>query len=222
MSESSRTASDWVREAIEHDGAVRQGLARGLVNVRALAREIRARTSEEISYDALLGAIRRYPLERSMDRRRAARRAILKLSLRNRVAILSFRNRPDLRPVIARFVGETSQAREEMLRVATSPEMVSITFDERRMKELEARIPRSDVLRKWTELAEIKIEAMTEVEGAPGILSTITSELATNEVNIVQLSTVGPGYIILLVRERDATRAYEALSGLFPAERAEG
>ena len=58
------------------------------------------------------------------------------------------------------------------------------------------------------------MEASLEVESAPGILAVITSELAVNEVNVVQLSTVGPGYIILLVKEEDATKAYAALSTL--------
>jgi hypothetical protein len=214
MARTDQSASDWVRESIERDGVVRQGLARGLINVRALAREIHTAARGRVSFDALLGAIHRYPLEEGVERRRSAGRAIRKISLRNRVAILSFRNVPDLRPAIARFVGETSRAREEMLRVSTSPEAVSVTFDEARMKDLEARVPKSDVLRRWTDLAEIKVEASLEVEAAPGILAVLTSELAVNDVNVVQLSTVGPGYIVLLVKEEDATRAYGALSRL--------
>ena len=219
MSEPSRTPAAWVRDAIERDGVVRHGLVRGLVNARALAREIQARAGAKVSFDALLGAIRRYPIERGTERRGAAGAMIRKLSLRNRVAILSFKNRPDLRPVIARFVGETSRAREELLRVATSPEAVSVTFDEGRLKELEARVPRTDVLRRWTDLVEIKVEASLEVETAAGILSVITSELGVNDVNVVQLSTVGPGYIVLIVRAEDATRAYEALARLVDTAR---
>ena len=174
-----------------------------------------------MSFDAVLGAIRRYPIERSTERRSAAGAMIRRLSLRNRVAILSFRNRPDLRPVIARFVGETSRAREELFRVATSPEAVSVTFDEGRVKELEARVPKADVLRRWTDLVEIKVEASLEIETAPGVLSVIASELGVNDVNVVQLSTVGPGYIVLLVRAEDATRAYEALARLVETRRTE-
>lgn len=214
MSKPSRTAADWVREAIERDGVVRHGLSRGIVNVRALAREIQSVAGRDVSFDALLGAIRRYPLEATEQRRERAGQAILKLSLRNRVAILSFRNRADLRPVIARFVGETSRAREEMLRVATSPEAVSVTFDEGRMKQLEVLVPKGDVLRRWSDLAEIKIEGQLEIETAQGFLAVVASELAINDVNIVQMSTVGPGYVIILVRESDATRAYQALSNL--------
>ena len=200
---------------------VRHGLSRGLVNVRALAREIQSRAGSKVSFDAVLGAIRRYPIERSTERRSAAGAMIRRLSLRNRVAILSFRNRPDLRPVIARFVGETSRAREELFRVATSPEAVSVTFDEGRVKELEARVPKADVLRRWTDLVEIKVEASLEIETAPGVLSVIASELGVNDVNVVQLSTVGPGYIVLLVRAEDATRAYEALARLVETRRTE-
>lgn len=217
MTRTTHGASDWVRDSIERDGVVRLGLARGLINVRALAREIHATARGEVSLDALLGAIHRYPLDEGVERRRSTGQAIRKISLRNRVAILSFRNLPDLRPVIARFVGETNRAKEEMLRVSTSPEAVSVTFDEARMNDLEARVPKNDVLRRWTDLAELKVEANLEVEASPGILAVITSELAVNGVNVVQLSTVGPGYIVVLVKSEDATRAYESLARLAKA-----
>lgn len=215
--ELARNARDQVRDAVERDGVVRHGLARGLMNVRALAREIERQSSDKVTFDAVLGAIRRYPIDVSAERRRKVGAVIRKITLRNHVAVLAFRNRPDLRPAIARFVGESGLATEETLRVATSPEGVSLTFDESRTKELEGRIPKSDVLHKLSGLVEIKIQLAAEAEKASGALSVIASELAINDVNVVQLHTVGPAYIILLVSEADATRAYQALSNLAKA-----
>ena len=69
MSNQPKPAGEIVREAIERDGVIRNGLARGLVNHRALARWIQDSSPTEASFDALLSAIRRYPLQHSTARR---------------------------------------------------------------------------------------------------------------------------------------------------------
>lgn len=219
MTNPARRASDIVRESIERDGVVRQGLARHLINVRALARSIESTARGEASFDAILGAIRRYPIRRSAARRENAGRAIVKISLKNRIAVLSVRNRPENQLTIARFAQELSHGPGETFRVISSPEAVSVTLDSRNLDRLESKIPRHDVHRHLVNLAEIVVETASGIEDVPGALSAITTELAVNDVSIVQLSTVGPGRIILLVGEKDVTRAYRSLEELGAASR---
>ena len=52
-----------VDRIIESDGAIRKDLGRGLLNIRALARYIQGEATldgEELSIEAVIGAIRRY------------------------------------------------------------------------------------------------------------------------------------------------------------------
>jgi hypothetical protein len=66
-------------------------------------------------------------------------------------------------------------------------------------------------------LAELTIEMKAEVEDSPGGLAGIVGELALNEVNIRQLTSVGPGRVIVLVNEADALKSYQALETLAKA-----
>ncbi len=218
MTDATRRASDIVRETIERDGVVRHGLARGLINARALARSIATGTRDGPSFDAILGAIRRYPVRASAARREHAGRTILKLSLKNRVAVLSVRNHPDLQLTLARFAADAGHPRGETFRLVSSPDAVSVTIDSKNLDKLESKIPKADVLRKLLSLAEIVVEMSADVDRVPGALSEITTELTVNDVNIVQLATMGPGRVFILVEERDATRAYRALEALSLAE----
>jgi hypothetical protein len=214
MSNQPKPAGELVREVIERDGVIRNGLARGLVNHRALARWIQDSSPAEASFDALLSAIRRYPLQRSTARRQFTGGMILKLSLKNRVVVISLRNEKEVQKVIARFSEEVNYANGETFRVVTSMEAVSVTLDSKNAGKLEARVSKSQVLRKLDNLAEVLVTLEPDAEKVSGVISTIASELAINDVNIRQLTSVGPGRVIILVDDSDALGAYRSLEAL--------
>jgi aspartokinase len=213
MPDRTQSPGELVRNAIERDGVVRNGLARGLVNHRALARWIQS-TTEGASFDAILSAIRRYPINQSLARRQLLGKTVLKLSIKNRVTVLSLKNERDVQKVVARFSEDVNYANGETFRVVSSMEAVSVTLDSKNAGRLESMVPKSVVLRKMEDLAELVVSMGIEIEKESGVISTIASELAVNDVNIRQLASVGPGRILLLVDENDAMEAYRALESL--------
>jgi len=98
-------------------------------------------------------------------------------------------------------------------------EAVSVTLDSKNAWKLEARVSKNQVLRKMDNLAEVLVTLEPEAEKASGVIPTIASELATNDVNIRQLTSVGPGRVIILVDESNALGAYRSLEGLGKATR---
>ncbi len=62
-----RNSSQTVRDIIERDGIIRNGLARGLINVRALARYIQIELHEEATFESIVSGIRRYPIRETAD-----------------------------------------------------------------------------------------------------------------------------------------------------------
>jgi hypothetical protein len=152
------------------------------------------------------------------EKRQAIGKMILKLSMKNNVVVLSIRNQPQVQLTIARFAGEVNPSHGETFRVVSATEMVSVTIDSKNVNKLETKIPRGQVLRRLGNLAEVTIDMVSEADETPGALSAITTELGINNVNIVQLSTVGPGRIIVLVHEKDATKAYESLDAMSKAK----
>jgi len=215
VTNSTRNASEIVRGTIERDGVVKHGLARGLINVRALARWIQVATPGETSFDAILSAIRRYPIKQSSAKRENIGKMILKLSLKNRIVVVSIRNQPELQLTIARFAGEVNYARGDSFRVVSGMDSVSVTIDSKNLSKLDSKLPKQAVLKKLGNLAEIVVDMASE--DMPGVISAITAELAMNDVSIIQLSTVGPGRIIILTNERDAMKAYQSLEEMSKA-----
>jgi len=217
MSNEAQSAGEIVRDAIERDPVIRFGLARGLVNHRALARAMQAEAHSDVSFDALLSAIRRYPTRRSYERREKVGRTILKLVLKNKVTVLSLKNDSETQRAIARFSEEVNYSAGETFRVITALDYVSVTLDTKNADKFETRIPRSVVRKKTSGLAELTVEMKAEVEDSPGTLAGIVGELALNDVNIRQLTSVGPARVIVLVSESDALKSYRALETLAKA-----
>ncbi len=214
MPDEAQSAGDIVRNAIERDPVIRFGLARGLVNHRALARTIQAEARTDVSFDALLSAIRRYPLKRSYEKRGQAGRMIVKLAVKNKIAVLSLKNDSETQRAIARFSEEVNYSGGETFRVISSMDYVSVTLDAKNADKFETRVPKSIVRKKTSGLAELTVEMKVEVEDSPGVLAAIVGELALNNVNLRQLTSVGPGRVIVLVNESDAMTAYQALETL--------
>jgi hypothetical protein len=214
MPSDAQSAGELVRKTIERDPVVRYGLTRGLVNHRALARTIQAEARSDVSFDALLSAIRRYPLQKSYEKRERAGKMILKLSLKNKVAVLSLKNDSETQRAIALFSEEVNYTAGETFRVISSMENVSVTLDTKNADKFEPRLPSSVIRKRTSGLAELTIEMKIEVEDSPGALAAIVGELALNDVNVRQLTSVGPGRIIVLVNESDAVRSYQALESL--------
>jgi len=217
MPSQAQSSLDLVRNTIERDPVVRFGLARGLVNHRALARAIQANAQTDVSFDALLSAIRRYPLQRSYEKREQAGKMIVKLAVKNKVGVLSLKNDSETQRAIARFSEEVNYSGGETFRVISSMDYVSVTLDTKNADMFETRIPKSIVRRKLGGLAELTIEMKAEVEDSPGALAAIVGELALYDVNVRQLTSVGPGRVIVLVNEADAMKAYQALEMLAKA-----
>jgi hypothetical protein len=217
MPSEAQSAGDLVRNTIERDPVIRFGLARRLVNHRALARTIQAEARTNVSFDALLSAIRRYPLQRSYERRGKAGKMIMKLAVKNKIAVLSLKNDSETQKAIARFSEEVNYTGGETFRVISSMDYVSVTLDTKNADKFETHIPKSIIRKKMSGLAELTIEMKVEVEDSPGALAAIVGELALNDVNVRQLTSVGPGRVIVLVNESDAMKAYQALETLAKA-----
>ena len=217
MPNEAQSAAELVRNAIERDPVVRFGLARGLVNHRALARAIQAEAVTDTSFDALLSAIRRYPLQKTYEKRERVDEMIQKLALKNKVAVLSLKNDSDTQRAIARFSEEVNYSSGETFRVISGMDYVSVTLDTKNADRFETRLPKSAIRKRTGGLAELVVEMREEVEDSPGVLAAIVGELTLNEVNIRQLTSVGPGKVIVLVNETDALKSYQALDTLAKA-----
>jgi len=229
MSDSQRSTSEVVKEMIERDGSIKIGLARGLINARALARYIQEATHNEYTFEALLSAIRRYPIKESAASRLELARFLRMVSMKDKISIITLRNRPEIQPTLARFAGEIDHSGGETLRVVSTPKAVNVEIDSKNEKRLTSKMMNRDIIGRRDKLSEITVE-FSDPETS-GLLAALSTELAMNGVNIqevysadVERSTDVSGEqreqqnviaeTSFIVSQKDALKAYQALQEL--------
>jgi hypothetical protein len=203
-----------VRDVIERDGVVRHGLSRGLINAHALARSIQLANPRGVSFDAILSAIRRYGTNGVSENQNTSPKMIHKLTMKNQVTVLSIRNQPEVQLIVAQFAEEVDYTHGETFRVVIGPKSVSVTADSKNASKLASRIPKARLVKQIENLAELDVDMAPHADSTAGMISAVTTELAINDINIIQLSTVGPGHLLILVDERKATNAYQVLDSM--------
>ena len=192
---------------------IKIGLARGLINARALARYIQVATGERYSFEAILSAIRRYPVKASAAKYREAGKAITKMMLKDKVVVVTVKNSPEIPSLLARFSGEIDYGRGETLRILSGPESTCIVVDSKNLEKLMATIPKKDLLKTIGNLSEITVKVSESATMTPGVVSAITTELAINGVNLIT-TAAPPDVLVFMVDEEEALNGYRALERL--------
>ena len=215
MANSTRETSEAVRRTIEGDAAIRKGLARGLINIRALARYIQSAGGDAHSLDAIISATRRYPVRTASAKQEGVARLITKLTLKNKIVAVTMKNAPEIPTLLAKFSGEIDTARGENLQIISGVDSVSVFIDAKNLGKLTAAIPHRHIVRTLSGLAELTVALSDAALTTPGIIGSIGTEFAMNDVNVYYVLSYGPPHSFLFVtEEKDVLRAYQALDRL--------
>jgi predicted regulator of amino acid metabolism with ACT domain len=214
MSDLTHAASDVVRRVIERDAVIRNGLARGLINIRALARYVQVETKNEMSLEAIISAVRRHPVRESAARYKEIGGLLQRLTMKNRIVDVAIINDSGIPVALGKFSGEIDFARGETFRIVAGVETVRVVIDERNLDKLREVIPQKSIKSITNHLAEIIASLSEASETTPGVLSTFATELAINDINIIEFMSCVPE-LIIVVKEKDALKSYESLERLF-------
>lgn len=140
-------------------------------------------------------------------------RIMLKLTMKDRLMIVKLTNDPEIPGALAKFSEKVDYGRGETLHIVSAIETVSLVIDSTNLEKLLQVVPKKNVSRVHPGLAEIVISFPEETILVPGIVATISGELAKNRVNILEYFGSSPQSIII-VDQKDALRSYQLLQGL--------
>jgi hypothetical protein len=206
--------ADLVRRTVEQDAALRKDLARGLINVRALSRYIQeTERSEEASIDALISAIRRYPIKESVNVQQRIGGLLRKLTMRNKIADIAIWNDPEIPEALGKFASEVDYGRGETFRFVGGVESIRVVLDEKKVDEIRRLIPAKSVRKVVSGLTEIIVSLAEEAEMTQGVVSALTTELTLQGINMIEFMSCVPE-LVIVVDEKDGLKAYESIENL--------
>ena len=206
-----------VERILESDPVIKEGLRRKIINSRALARYILEEDGIDSTQDAVLGIIRRYPLEHEKSSRLREVFKNCEIAMRTKMGDLAVENGHDMMRKIAEFAGSVKTTKGESLRVVVGLQSIRVIADQKALEGFRKTFRPNEVIDYSEDLAEISVLLPPEAMNARGIIAKITTELALNGVNLLGIWCCTPEDI-MLVTENDAARALETLQRLLREE----
>ncbi len=216
MADERRSTSELVREFMERDAVARNGLARGLINVRALARYIQVQTHERYTFEALVSALHRYPAKDTSVKRQVWGKLITGLTMKNNIVEVTVKNEPEVPLLLARFSGTVDYGRGDILSIVSNPQCVNVIIDSKNLDKLTGTIPKRNIVRVKDNLAAVIVGEAEENLDIPGYAAAVLDEIAMDGINLQDyVGEAGPpSYSMFLVKEPDALRTYQAIERL--------
>lgn len=202
-----------MRETIEKDAVILNGLARELINVRALARYIQVQEREQVTFEALVAAIRRYPVKETAARSKGMGKLITKLGMRNKIVEVTIRTGPEIPALLGEFSEGVDWTRGEVLSIVSGPKNVRVVIDSKNVDKLMKMIPKKEILGVVHSLAAVSFNYADPAIDTPGFLATMFDAIAMEGINIADFIESPPDGMFV-VAERDALRTYQALERL--------
>ncbi len=202
-----------VTNFIEQDVSIRRGLARGLLNTRALAIYIHQNLHLSSTLDAVISAIRRYEgSQESKDdiKKRYQLIASAKVSSRTRMISVLLKKEVEVRTALTKLYSKVDFSKGEVIRILEVSQFIKIIIDETNFQEIEKLFSKKDIVAIEKKLGEISLIYPDEVANTPGVFAALSSELALSSISIIDGMICGNEHIFI-VNENDLMKALEAM-----------
>lgn len=207
---------DVVWRAIELSPSTRRELARGTINIRALAKAIKDDLGLEGTIDAVISAIRRYEKESSFaDTFKKAINVVLgaRLASKNGISSIMLDKSEDVVKILPKIFGAVELGQHRSLRIVHAQRSIKIYLDNETLPQVLELFPKNRIVKIEKGMGEVVIDLKPAVWDTPGVLALLSSELALNNVNIIETFTCVPE-IVFIFREEMLMKAYEVLYSL--------
>ena len=154
----------------------------------------------------------RAPKGRTVERQ-TINRVIEKMAMKDRIVAVKLTNDPSIPSFLARFSEVIDFGRGETLHIVSAVETTTVVLDSKNLEKLTRIIPQKAILGIYRDLAEIIVSLAEETMFEPGVVATVSTELAKNGISVAEFFTSTP-HAVVIVGDNDAVRSYQLLQKL--------
>jgi len=211
----SRSVARLVREMVQVDVTLQDGIYRDVVNLSAAAREIKPlieeRLHRKVDPDSVISAIKRLrrsgqPLSESIKKIMAQS----SVSVRTDVAKLVIDRSRQALDTVLRVIANFPDA---FIHLSEGTSAITLIIDEKYIDRIISNLKGLQFLERKTSLALIVMHSPPSIIETPGCIFTIYSRLSRSGINIEDTTSSFTDTIILVNLE-DSGRAFESLTDL--------
>ena len=202
-----------VWRSIENDAALKKNLLQNLINVSALARKIAKEQQSTKNIEAVISAIRRYENSSETTNNFNKINSLLKeakLSTVTKRSSLLLPKNKIVRKKLGDLYKQIDFEKGDTLRIFEVSSYIEVIIDDKNTKLFSKTFDNAEILNIKRNLGELSINYGMDVTQVPGLFSTISNELASQDVSIVS-SIICHSEHIIIVEEKNLEKAFNVI-----------
>ncbi len=191
---------------------VREARNKGLVNRRALAKYILKKENLNVNrFEALVTALRRFEINKESKAVISSFREI-KISTKDNLSIIYLEKTEDVLKNVSKIFHIVDFNKNDTLKIVLGSLSVKIFVDDFNLNKIN-EIFGKNIIVIYKNISELNLIFPDKSTKEKGQLAYLTSELAINNINIIELLT-GKPELVIYVEEKDLLKAYETIKRL--------
>jgi len=206
-----------IQKIVERCPCIKKCMYYNLINTRALAKYIIEENQINATLDAVISALRRYDPNGHSEIYANAHRVIGKIitiSTRSKLMSISVTKDSDIQQILPQMFTIIHYNRGDVLRIVQADESIKILIDEKNLEKVEQIIPTHKIIGMDKNLAEINVHQHPDTKYTPGVMATISNDLAMNNINVIETISCFPEWI-WIIEEKDLLIAYSVIYRLW-------
>ncbi|MBI2140631.1 hypothetical protein HYU14_06935 [Candidatus Woesearchaeota archaeon] len=201
---------------IDRDIALRKILARGIINIRGLAKSLIKEQKLDASLDSVISAVRRYKEHLPKKAEQLSAYAMLKeakVSIKTKMAMLLLKRADEVKTSLGRPEKIADYQLHDTIRILEGYNTFTLIVDRKNMDKVKGLFSPKNILSQNNKVGMIEISYPPELEKTPGVFAVISGELGQNDISI-NAALIAPREHIIIVDEDKLLKAFEVIFGL--------
>jgi aspartokinase len=199
-----------VAKLINQHISIQKSLNRDIINLRGLAKFLIKRYHLTYPVDGVISAIRRYDLGHFAEEKYEEEKEIFSkmlLTSKDNVARIILKD-----SVFDKVCDDylKDSLLKKNLRIIKAKEQVTLLVNQKNIEEKLSLFEKEDLISVNKGLSEVRLQFQKDITFVKGIVSRISAELATMDINVVDIIFSMPD-ILVYVKEEDMLQALDAL-----------
>ena len=184
----------------------------GLINRRSLARYlVKERIVASNKIEATIAMLRRFDFKPF-----AFDKSIfndIKVTIKDGIIIFEFEKEKEVLKRLQKLITHINYDKGDTLKIVVGTAAIKMFVDKEREKEVKELFKEFKLKNRFTDITEMSVMFSEKATNSKGILSTLSTELALNDIIINELLTGAPELLIYL-KEEYVIKAYEIIKRL--------
>jgi hypothetical protein len=213
------TVSETIREIVSETPFLEEGLARGIINLSALARELqpslKARLLKPVSESAILMAFKRYSAR--LDKRATLSGRIMRplsdLAIRSNLTEFCYAHTPSLLQKLPSLLQAINRRSDRFLTYTQGIFEVNLIVNAQLERAVESCFKRERLISKLTNLSAVTLQLPKTVVQTPGVHYHILKKLAWANINVIEEVSTFSEFTIIFEKSQ-VDRAFSILNAM--------